>query len=420
MTLIQPQPQRQSQQYRYFLDSLASEATKRTYSLNLRQYCRHLNVDDCIKLLGSQPSLIEAQVINYLGDLKKKGLSYSRLNSMLSAILHFYTMNDVSLNRKKIARFMGEKNRGLRSEQGHAYTREQIAEILSVCDERTRAIILLLTSTGMRIGAIPALKFKHLKLMDLNSDFDSKTEAGANTRTDRRSGIHLYMIAVYGGEYLTFCTPEAADVMDSYLKYRTVSGESIGSESPLFREQFNREDGLKIRYPKHVNLGNLSSLLIDVTNKAGIRQHEIQTEGSIHGQHRKSVPLAHGFRRFFNTALMNAEVHPSFKKLLMGHSVQLDEVYYDKGSEKSRAKLLEEYTKAIDALTINEENRLRKKVEELTPKSDEIQAMKAELKERREQAEKLGIAVNELMATVRSQSKANENQPEMRRKRKEN
>lgn len=60
----------------------------------------------------------------------------------------------------------------------------------------------------------------------------------------------------------------------------------------------------------------------------------------------------------------------------MGHSVQLDEVYYDKGSDKSRAKLLEEYSKAIDALTINEENRLRKKVEELTPKSDEMQAMR--------------------------------------------
>jgi len=59
--------------------------------------------------------------------------------------------------------------------------------------------------------------------------------------------------------------------------------------------------------------------------------------------------------------------------------VQLDEVYYDKGSDKSRSKLLEEYSKAVDALTINEENRLRKKVEELTPRKDEMQATKAEL-----------------------------------------
>jgi hypothetical protein len=143
------------------------------------------------------------------------------------------------------------------------------------------------------------------------------------------------------------------------------------------------------------------------------------TEGMPIGQHRKQIPMAHGFRRFFNTALMNADVHPSFKKLLMGHSVQLDEVYYDKGSDKSRAKLLEEYSKAIDALTINEENRLRKKVEELTPKSDEIEAMKAELKERREQGEKLSLAVDKLMATVDIVGRVNENQPDKRRRRKE-
>ena len=78
---------------------------------------------------------------------------------------------------------------------------------------------------------------------------------------------------------------------------------------------------------------------------------------------------------------MNTDVHPSFKKLLMGHSVQLDEVYYDKGSEKSRAKLREEYGKAIDALTINEENRLRKKVEELTVRSDQIDELRSAIDE---------------------------------------
>ena len=53
---------------------------------------------------------------------------------------------------------------------------------------------------------------------------------------------------------------------------------------------------------------------------------------------------------------MNADVHPTFKKLLMAHTAQLDEVYYDKNSEKSQAKLFEEYSKAKDYLTINEEN----------------------------------------------------------------
>jgi hypothetical protein len=88
----------------------------------------------------------------------------------------------------------------------------------------------------------------------------------------------------------------------------------------------------------------------------------------------------------------------------MGHSVQLDEVYYDKGSDKSLAKLLEEYSKAIDALTINEENRLRKKVEELTPKSDEIQAMRV-VTERMKHSEQLSLVVDGLTAKLNNTQK---------------
>jgi hypothetical protein len=70
----------------------------------------------------------------------------------------------------------------------------------------------------------------------------------------------------------------------------------------------------------------------------------------------------HSFRKFFNTCLMNSNVAYSFKELLMGHSVKLDDVYYDKDSETSRQKIIVEYMKAVDALTINEEYRLKKKI----------------------------------------------------------
>jgi integrase len=70
----------------------------------------------------------------------------------------------------------------------------------------------------------------------------------------------------------------------------------------------------------------------------------------------------HSFRKFFNTCLMNSNVAYSFKELLMGHSVKLDNVYYDKDSEISRQEIIVEYMKAVDALTINEEYRLKKKI----------------------------------------------------------
>jgi hypothetical protein len=113
--------------------------------------------------------------------------------------------------------------------------------------------------------------------------------------------------------------------------------------------------------------------------QAGIRTIDHVSDLSKRSKTRKSVPIIHGFRKFFNTALMNADVHPSFKELLMGHSIKLDDVYYDVNSEKSRNKLLDEYSKAIDYLTINEENRLRQKVEQLTIEKTQMDKLQQEV-----------------------------------------
>ena len=73
-----------------------------------------------------------------------------------------------------------------------------IFKLLTKADERMRVVILLLASTGMRIGAIPNLKLKHL----------SKVE-----------NYNLYQITVYENtkdEYYSFCSPECTTAIDSY------------------------------------------------------------------------------------------------------------------------------------------------------------------------------------------------------------
>jgi len=91
-----------------------------------------------------------------------------------------------------------------------------------------------------------------------------------------------------------------------------------------------------------------------VLKKAGLQFEQLQPD--------------HSFRKFFNTCLMNSNVAYSFKELLMGHSIKLDDVYYDKDNETSRQKIIVEYMKAVDALTINEEYRLKKKIIEYEDK----------------------------------------------------
>jgi integrase len=368
--------------YRNFGESIKSDATKKQYNFYLQKYIQHIGGTDNL-LRQNEAKLIESQILDYIVKLKTNHNSWSYLAGNLAAILHFYTMNDILLNKKKIKMFTGTKNKKFKDK---GYTTEQIAKVLEFCDDRTKLIVLLFASTGIRLAALPPLKLKHWKA------FSPST----------------CQLTIYEGEpeeYTTFCTPECIKAADVYLSYRTRSGEVLTPNSPLIREQYDENDAFRVHNPKHVNKSTLGEIIAAKLRHAGIRDITHVTELSDRSKNRKDVPLIHGFRKFFNTALMNADVHPSFKKLLMGHSVQLDEVYYDKQSEKSQAKLLEEYSKAIDYLTINEENRLRKKVEVLKAKRDEIEMLKGQVQQK---DDRLSVIEKQMQSLVSTLSKLTE------------
>jgi integrase len=79
----------------------------------------------------------------------------------------YYELNDVPLSKKKIYRYLGEEERPI---ENRGYNTEEISKMLEVCDERARAIILVLASTGIRIRAILDLKLEDLIIVpDLQS-----------------------------------------------------------------------------------------------------------------------------------------------------------------------------------------------------------------------------------------------------------
>ena len=77
-------------------------------------------------------------------------------------------------------------------------------------------------------------------------------------------------------------------------------------------------------------------------------------------------------RKFFNTALANSNVQGLFKESMMGHSVRLDKIYYDQNNEESHKQIILEYMKAVDALTINDEYRLRKQIKDYEDKLRDV------------------------------------------------
>ena len=90
---------------------------------------------------------------------------------------------------------------------------------------------------------------------------------------------------------------------------------------------------------------------------------------------RSELMQTHGFRKYFKTTCINAGMNPLYSEYVMGHRSGLTKSYF----KPSDMELLEGndkalgYTAVINDLTIEEENRLHKKIDELTKKKDEIE-----------------------------------------------
>lgn len=216
---------------RNFLNSIRSKQTRINYLWCFTKYKEFVGENRIIITHDNGPKIIESQIIDFLLSLKANGLSYQSIRGNYAAISHFYTMNDIILNRKKIIKFVNNTDERKKS-RNQGYTSEQIHKLLDSCDERTKAIILIFVSTGIRLAALPLLRIGDLKLIKV---MDSESE--------------IYEITVYQGyreEYVTFCTPECMKVINSYLEYRRRSGEVLADNSPLIREQFNSNDSFKV------------------------------------------------------------------------------------------------------------------------------------------------------------------------------
>ncbi len=65
------------------------------------------------KLSGLLELDAQTQIVKYLMFSMERRLAYNSLSLSLNAIYHFYEMNDVPLNKKKINMFKGEFKRSV-------------------------------------------------------------------------------------------------------------------------------------------------------------------------------------------------------------------------------------------------------------------------------------------------------------------
>jgi len=291
----------------------------------------------------------------------------------------FCVMNDIVLNWQKIARGVPYQNRAAADRPP---TIDEIRKLLEYPDKRINPVILTMISSGIRLGAWDEMKWKHITPIE-----------------DSEKNMIAAKLLVYPGdkeEYYTFLTPEAYNALREWIDYRLTHGETISGDSWVMRDIWQtseRSYGAYFGLAK--NPRQLKSLGIKSLIERAIRSQGLWKPLS-EGNRRREWKGVHGFRKFFKTQTelvmksINVEV-------CIGHNIGVSKSYY----KPTTKEVLDDYLKAVDLLTINNESRLSKQVERLTEKDRESQyIIQAKLQEKDDALVTLSDQVMRLMAEM--------------------
>jgi integrase len=85
----------------------------------------------------------------------------------MAAVRKFYDTNDIELKWVKIKSYVDkEKGRG-GGRKDRPYTIKEISKMLEKADQRGKIAILLMCSSGIRVGTLSSLKIRNLEKIDI-------------------------------------------------------------------------------------------------------------------------------------------------------------------------------------------------------------------------------------------------------------
>jgi integrase len=359
----------ESDPYSLFLFAINSPLTKQKYVPRLNKFFDFIKLNGTIqerckafvKKAKDEPSCVVSYVIKYLQmnkeRVERKEITAATALNYVKTIKLFCEMNDILLPWKRITRGLPKARRYA---DDRAPTIEEIRKIIEYPDRRIKAIVLTMVSSGIRLGAWDYLKWKHI------------------IPIEREGKIIAAKIVVYKGdpeEYLSFITLEAYFELEKWISYRKACGENINEESWVLRNVWDRNKGCRrtpgiVTQPRKLESLGVKRIIETALWTQGLR-HKLEP-----GKRRHEFQADHGLRKLFKTRCELAGMKSINIEKLMGHSIGISDSYY----RATESELLEDYLKAVDLLTINEESRLRKKVKILEVEKSRLDQLELSLK----------------------------------------
>jgi hypothetical protein len=282
--------------------------------------------------------------------VEKKEITGATVRNYVKSIKLFCEMADISIQWNKITRGLPK---GKKYADDRIPTLDEIRKVVEYPDRRIKAIVYTMASSGIRIGAWDYLQWGHIRPIQKNK---------------KDGEIVAAKMIVYAGEddeYFTFISPEALKALTDWVSYRESSGELINNDSWVMRDLWDTRvaqgRGLVTKPKKLTSLG-VKRLMERAIWAQGLRR-KLEP-----GKKRHPYQANHSLRKWFKTRCEIAGMKPINIEKLMNHSVGISDSYY----RATENELLDDYIKAIDSLTINDDKlTLQKQVAELTEKNQQ-------------------------------------------------
>ena len=273
-----------------FLEAYTSKSTISTYRCALNNFFKTLGTSEKQYFKGKR---------NYEDDITKFFISINdrppkSVRLMLSAVKIFLSENDIDLSDK----FWRRLNRKIKGNRARTLDKvpsnEELKSILTHMDAKGKALYLMLSSSGMRIGETLRLKLNDI---DLNHNPPKITIPGDYTKT--------------GNSRIAFISTEAQEALEEWLKIREKALKSAVEKS-----RYNKSMDDDSIFPFESSTAHY--IWNTAIKKAGFGKRDKSTN------RHKIHP--HVLRKYFRTKL-GAVIPVDVVEALMGHEGYLTEVY---------------------------------------------------------------------------------------------
>ena len=218
--------------YQRFIYALRAPESKRRYPKRLQIFLDYLKLQGLsieekadkfyIMIEENGRNWLEHELLKFFRlqnqRAERNEISTETIKNYLKPVKLFCEMNGVTINWKIISKGI---LRGSRHSNDRPPTKEEINKLLEYPDRRIKPIVLVMVSSGIRVGSWNYLKWGDITPIIKNGNIVAAKIKVLNTKTNRY--------------YFSFITLEAYNAAKEWVDFRSSFGEKITSESWLMR-----------------------------------------------------------------------------------------------------------------------------------------------------------------------------------------